>query len=179
MQGITNAQSNIDYAGQALQDAFSPVNQSAMYQQSVNRMMPELQSGLAARGMLESGAGGAAEGEMLRDLSFQFAQNQAQQQQSALGGANQALGGLQGQIGTGVNLGQAMGQENLNQAQLGGMGMEGLSQFANLMQQQFGIPMAAAGSLLSLLTAGLSPGINLTQATAPIGGQESKSTSVL
>jgi hypothetical protein len=48
-----------------------------------------------------------------------------------------------------------------------------------MLMQQYNMPMQASGNLLNLLTAGMSPGLQMTQATAPVTANSSKGYNVL
>jgi hypothetical protein len=49
-----------------------------------------------------------------------------------------------------------------------------VNQLGQTLMQQYNLPTQASGSLLNLLTAGLSPGLQMTQATAPVTANSSK-----
>lgn len=84
------------------------------------------------------------------------------------------------QAGQGV---QSAAQGGANIAMLGpqlaGQQANAIQQLGQTLMQQYGLPMQAAGQLTNLLTAGVSPGIQLTGATAPIGLPSSKGTNIL
>jgi hypothetical protein len=58
--------------------------------------------------------------------------------------------------------------------ELAGQQANAINQLGQTLMQQYNLPMQASGSLLNLLTAGLSPGIQMTQATAPVTANSSK-----
>jgi hypothetical protein len=63
--------------------------------------------------------------------------------------------------------------------QLAGQQASAIQQLGQTLMQQYNMPQQAASSLLNLLTAGVSPGLQLTQATAPVGLPSSKGTNIL
>jgi hypothetical protein len=145
----------------AVRDAFSPVTSSALYGAASQRMLDQMRPGEAARGLESSGAAQGAEEAGLRDLTFQFAQNQAAQQQ-------QALQGLQGATG----FANQMGQQGVGAAQAL---MQGAGQAQDLQSQQFQLPMQAIGNLLQMLQGGQQQGYQLLGQTSPQLGTTSSS----
>jgi hypothetical protein len=57
---------------------------------------------------------------------------------------------------------------------LAGEGTNAVNTLGQMLMQQYNQPMQASGNLLNLLTAGLSPGLQMTQATAPVTANSSK-----
>ena len=57
--------------------------------------------------------------------------------------------------------------------------MQSVGALGQLLQQQFGIPMQAVGSLLNILTAGQAGTQQLLSSTGPIGLPSSKGLNVL
>jgi hypothetical protein len=84
------------------------------------------------------------------------------------------------QAGQGV---QSAAQGGANIAMLGpqlaGQQANAIQQLGQTLMQQYNLPMQATGSLLNILTGGVGPGTQLTQATAPIGAPSSKGTNIL
>jgi len=62
---------------------------------------------------------------------------------------------------------------------LAGEGTNAVNTLGQMLMQQYNMPMQSAGNLMNLLTAGLSPGIQMTQATAPVTANSSKGYNVL
>ena len=60
--------------------------------------------------------------------------------------------------------------------QLAGQQANAIQQLGQTLMQQYNMPQQAAGGLLGLLTSGVGPGTQLTQATAPVGLPSSKGT---
>jgi hypothetical protein len=148
-------------ATRAVTDAFGPINESALYGQASRQFLDSVRPGEAARGIESSGAAQGAEQSGLRDLTFQFAQNQANQQQ-------QALQGLQGATGFANELaGSGIGAANAQ--------MQGVGQAQDLQSQQYQLPMQAVGQFLQMLMGGQGMNQQLLQQTAPQLGQKSTS----
>jgi hypothetical protein len=121
-------------------------------------------------------------------------------QQTGLAGLGQAATGLPQAAANQSALGQTMlpylqavqqGTQGIGQAAQTGAGLAmtgpqlaqqqagAVQQLGQALSQRFGIPMQQAGALLNLLTAGQTPGLQLTQATAPVGVPSSKGFNVL
>ncbi|HKF98939.1 MAG TPA: hypothetical protein VKB20_11815 [Steroidobacteraceae bacterium] len=112
---------------------------------------------------------------------------------NAAQGVQQAAMGQAGIYGTQLPFLQALqqsGQDILGAAQGGAqMAMYGpqlaqqqmaaSQQLGQALMSQYQLPMQAAGGLLNLLTGGVSPGLSLTQATAPITTSSGKGTNIL
>ena len=62
---------------------------------------------------------------------------------------------------------------------LAGQGMQAVGDVSQLLQQQYGIPMQAIGSLLQMLTSPQQGAQGLVGATGPIGLPSSKGTNIL
>lgn len=148
-------------ATRAVQDAFGPVTESALYGQASRQLLDSVRPGEAARGIESTGAAQGAEQAGLRDLTFQFAQNQAAQQQQALQGLQGATGFASGLAGSGIQAGNAL--------------MQGAGQAQDLESQRFQLPLQAIGSLLQMLTGGQQLGQQLLGQTAPQLGTTSSS----
>jgi hypothetical protein len=202
------AGSGVSAAQNFLQQQSSPIAGEDLYQTAARRVMQQVNPQMAARGLEGSGSGAQMLTEANMNLAATMAQNQAQNRQAALQGVTGATGNLAGiQQGAISGAGQAAGnvgniqQQGLtgienaatnvgNLAQGGagmssaGVGLAGqnvgaVQQLGQFLQSQYGIPMQAAGGLLNMLTGGVSPGLQLTQATAPIGAPSSKGTNIL
>jgi len=106
----------------------------------------------ASQGVQQAAAGQAALGQTMLPYLQALQQGAQGIGSAAQAGANMAMAGpeLAGQQANAVN---ALGQT---------------------LMQQYNMPMQSAGNLLNLLTAGLSPGIQMTQATAPVTANSSK-----
>lgn len=63
--------------------------------------------------------------------------------------------------------------------QLAGQQANAIQQLGQTLMQQYNLPMQSTSQLLNILTGGVSPGLQLTQATAPIGLPSSKGTNIL
>ena len=105
---------------------------------------------------------------------------QAAQGQSAIG--QSMLPFLQALQQGGQNVQQAAqggAQIGMLGPQLAGQQAAAINQLGQTLMQQYNMPQQAASSLLNLLTAGVSPGLQLTQATAPVGLPSSKGMNIL
>ena len=139
--------------------------QQPLFQEASRNLLNTIRPGLAARGLEGGGEGQRAETDATRDLAFNFAQQQAAQQQAAvplLGGAAQQ----------GAQLSAAG-------IPIAGQGMEAVGQVANLLEQQYGIPLQAVQSIMQLLTSPQQSAQGLISATAPIGLPSSKGLNIL
>ncbi len=63
--------------------------------------------------------------------------------------------------------------------ELAGQQANAVNQLGQTLMQQYNLPMQGAGSLLNLLTAGVSPGLQMLGATAPTTASSSKSSNIL
>jgi len=199
-QGTQGAQTALDLAQRYAQQAASPIANEDLYQMASRRALQQLQPGLAARGMEAGGAGAQAQADVQRDLAYQFAANQAQQRQATLQGLQGAAAGAQQAAAGQAALGQTMipylqaiqqGGGQLGSAaqqgaqmlmtgpELAGQQFNAMNQYGNALMQQYNLPMQASGNLLNLLTAGMGPGIQLTQATAPQVASSSKGYNII
>jgi hypothetical protein len=186
----TGAETGVGLAQRYAQQAASPIAGEDLYQQAARRVMQQVQPGLAARGLEAGGAGAQAQADAQRNLAYQFAADQANQRQATLQGLTgqtSNLSGIQQGAISGVgqqagNVGQAA--QNAQGMSTAGVGLAGqnvgaVQQLGQFLQSQYGIPMQASGGLLNLLTAGVSPGLQMTQATAPIGAPQSKGYNII
>jgi hypothetical protein len=84
----------------------------------------------------------------------------------------------QGAQGVGSAAGQGAGMLMAG-PQLAGQQADAINQLGQTLMQQYNMPMQSAGNLMNLLTAGLSPGIQMTQATAPVTANSSKGYNII
>ena len=105
---------------------------------------------------------------------------QAAQGQAAIGGSLLPFVQALQQGGQNVqSAAQGGAQIGMLGPQLAGQQASAIQQLGQTLMQQYGLPMQATGQLLSILTGGVSPGLQLTQATAPVGLPSSKGTNIL
>lgn len=157
-QGAGDISSRAKYL---VDQAFDPINSRALFQETINRALGPMRQGQAARGLLEQGTGQQQEQDLGQNLAFQQAQNDFAQQQAALSGYGNALQGQLGFNTAGIPIAQ--------------QGLEGLGLLGQLQQFGLNLPMSTAGNLFSLLSGGLSPGLQLTQLTGPQQASNAKS----
>jgi hypothetical protein len=163
-QGLQSAQG---YAQQSAEQAFSPIQSQALYQQAAGNALDPMRQGAAARGLLDSGAAQQSETDALTDLASQFAMQQRNDQLNATAGlTNAGLGAAQG-------AGAA--------AQLAGMGPEAQAMLYNALPQLFQsqqmatqLPFEALSNIGSFLQAQQNPSMALLQMVAPVVGNSSK-----
>lgn len=87
-----------DMVSQYTKNAFDPIRESALFQQTANNVLDPLRASQAARGLESSGAGQAQEQNILQQLGLSSAQNQLSNQQSAIGAQQGQLQSI-GQLG--------------------------------------------------------------------------------
>lgn len=133
--------------------AFSPITSRALFQETMNRALPQARQAQAARGLLEQGTGQQQEQDLGQNLAYQFALNDQANQQNALGGYGQAL---QNQLGF-----------NTAGIPIAGQGLDALNQLFSIQGNALNLPMMTAGNLFQLLSGGLSPGMQLSSITGP------------
>jgi hypothetical protein len=105
---------------------------------------------------------------------------QAAQGQAAIGGSLLPFVQALQQGGQNVqSAAQGGAQIGMLGPQLAGQQASAIQQLGQTLMQQYGLPMQATGQLLNILTGGVSPGLQLTQATAPVGLPSSKGTNIL
>jgi len=63
--------------------------------------------------------------------------------------------------------------------ELAGQQAAAVNQLGQALMQQYNLPMQSAGNLMNLLTAGMTPGLQMLQATAPTTAQSSKQSNIL
>jgi len=185
---LPGAQYGVDQARQMLEQANSPIQSQALYQNALRQATQASQGAAAGRGLLDAGSQVGREEGLARDLASQYAQQQFGNQQAALGGYGDALGtqqaaggllgglagqrgALAGQRGQLAGLGAELGQSGITTSQ--GI-MEALPYYAQLLQSGSQLPFQAAQQLQGFFAASQNPTLALLQATAPQIGQESK-----
>ena len=152
-------------ARNALDQANSPIQSQALFQNALRESLASARTGAAGRGMLDSGSAQGTEDAMARDLAAQFAGNQQNQLQ-------QALQGYQGALGTEATLGSQAAAIPQQQMQM-------LPAYAQLLQAGSQLPMQTAAQLQSFLASMQNPTLAMLQATAPQLAQSSKGWSFL
>jgi hypothetical protein len=175
----TAAGRGLELAQRYAEQAASPIGGEDLYQVAARRVLGQIRPGLAARGLEAGGAGAQAEQEMLRNLTFQFAQQRGQERQQTLQGLQGAAQGLSGLQQAGLaGVGQAAGQlGGLQQQALGGLGqatgqlgqlqqagLAGLGQAATGLQQAAANQSALGATLLPYLQAMQQAGQGIGQA---------------
>lgn len=166
--GTAGAQAGLDYAKTAAQDAFSPLQSRASYQEASRRALAPYREGAAARGMLEGGQAQAGEQSMLSDLAFNALQGDRSAQQQAIQGLTGAAGGVSNAAA--------------NQAGIAGLGPQAQQalfaaypQLAQLLTGASQLPMQGMGSVLQFLQGAQNPAYELLKMVLPQMGQESRS----
>ena len=81
-----------------------------------------------------------------------------------------------GQLGQAAQQGAAMAMTGPELAQ---QQFNAINQYGQALMQQYNLPMQAAGNLTNLLTAGMSPGLQMLQATSPQVASSSKGYNIL
>lgn len=81
-----------NYATRYAADIFDPTRATGMFTQSAERLLPQVRSGLAARGIAGGGVGQGIENQALSNLALDFALREDQARQSAI----QQLTGVSG-----------------------------------------------------------------------------------
>ena len=104
--------------------AASPIADEDLYQVATRRVLQQVRPGLAARGLEGGGGGAQMETEALRNMTFDFAQRRAAEQQATMQGLQSAAQGLSGiQQGAISGLGGATANlGGLQQGALAGLG---------------------------------------------------------
>ena len=111
----------------------------------------------ASQGAQQAAAGQAALGQTMIPY-LQAIQQGAQ----GVGGAAQQGAGM-------LMTGPELAQQQFN----------AINQYGQALMQQYNLPMQAAGNLTNLLTAGMSPGLSMLQATAPVTANQSKGYNII
>ena len=163
----TGLQQGVGYAQQAAEQAFSPIQSQALYQQAAGNALDPVRQAAAARGLLDSGAAQQSETNLLTDLATNFAQQQRADHLNATAGlTNAGLGAAQG-AGAGANL-AAMGP------QMQQLLYDALPQLFQSQQMATQLPFEALSQLGSFLQAQQNPSMALLQMVAPVVGNSSK-----
>lgn len=167
-QGTAGAQEGLGYARTAAQDAFSPLQNRALYQEASRRALGPMREGAAARGMLEGGQAQAGEQSMLSDLAFKALQGDRASQSQAI----QDLTGAGG----------AVSNAAANQAGIAGLGPQAQQalfaaypQLAQLLTGASQLPMQGMNSVMQFLQGAQNPAYELLKMVLPQMGTESKS----
>jgi hypothetical protein len=158
----------LGYARTAAEEAFSPLQSRALFQEASRRALAPAREAAAARGMLEGGQAQAGEQSLLSDLAFQALQGDRAAQQEAIAGLGGAAGTLAALAG--------------GEAGVAGMGPEAMGslfsaypQLAQLLQGARELPLGAAQNLLGFLASTQDPTMALLAKVLPTVGQTSKS----
>lgn len=155
-------------ASTALEDAMSPLQSRASFQEASRRALAPAREAEAARGMLEGGQGQAGEQSLLSDLAFNALNTDKQNQQAAISGLSNASG--------------ATGQLAGNEAQLAGLGPQlqgalfsAYPQLAQLLTGASQMPLQGANSVLQFLQGTQNPAMSLLRMVLPQVAQTSSS----
>ena len=111
----------------------------------------------ASQGVQQAAAGQAALGQSMLPYLQALQQGAGGIQSAAQQGAQMAMAG----------------------PQLAGMQANAINQLGQTLMQQYGLPMQATGQLLNILTGGVSPGLQMLEATRPIATPSSKGSQIL
>jgi hypothetical protein len=103
------------------------------------------------------------------------AQNQAALGQSMIPYLQAIQQGAQG-IGGAAQQGAGMLMAG---PELAGQQASAVNQLGQTLMNQYNLPMQASGNLMNLLTAGMSPGLSMLQATAPVTANQSKGYNII
>ena len=162
------AVANQGAATTAVNQAFSPVVNNALFSNANRNAIDLSRASGGARGLVDSGTQQAQEENITRNQASDFAQQQFQNQQAAIAGAGNAAGAaggaLAGQLATGT--------AGIPVAQAG---QAGLPDYIAGLASQFGIPMDAMNQVFSSLSGAASPGLSLLSQILPQIAQVSKS----
>jgi hypothetical protein len=150
----------------ALQDAMSPLQSRATFQEASRRALAPFREGAAARGLLEGGQAQAGEQGLLSDLAFNALQSDDARKQAAIAGLTGAAG-TEGQLaGAGAQL-AGLGPEA--QGQL----FQAYPQLAQLLSGASQLPIGAANSVMQFLQGAQNPAMNLLRMILPQVSQSS------
>jgi hypothetical protein len=165
------------YARTMAEDAFSPLPGRSTFQEASRRALAPMREGAAARGMLEGGAAGVGEQNMLSDLAFQALQGdqanraQAVQGMQGLDTETRARAGMRGDLTqAGANL-ASMGPQMMQQL------FSAYPQLAQTLASATGMPMDAMNNLMSFFASTQDPAYSLLRLVAPTVAQKSESIS--
>lgn len=189
----TTADEATGLASGAARRAFSPIADEDLYRNASRRLLGDIRTGAAARGLESGGGTQQTETDALRSLVTDLRSRRFGEQQQALGGVQQALAGATGVEQTGANtvlpalVAMLTGGQNLGQgAQLETMlgqagipvaqaGVQAVGQLSQLLQQQYGIPLEVGQNLLNtIIGATTGQTVPLIGATGPIAAPSSK-----
>jgi len=179
-EGLANqAQTGISAAEQRLSDVSAPGRSAAMFQEFANPALGLARQGAAARGIAGTGSAQGEEEGLLRQMTSDWLTQQGGQQDAATQSLMNTLGGAaninQG-VGSLAQLNAALGQTGIDVA---GQGMNALPVYAQLLAQQYNLPMSTASNVLSMLQGSQNPAMQLLQLTSPTVGQEGKQMGIL
>lgn len=167
-QGNQGAQQAQGYARQLTEQAFSPIQDQALYQQASRNALDASRQGTAARGLVDQGAAQASENDILTNLALDFAQRAQGNQSNAIN----SLLGASGQVAQGGQLG----------AQLAAMGPQAqqalfaaIPQLGQVLGAQYQMPFDAMQQVGGFLAAQQNPLLQLLQLTSPTVAQSSSS----
>ena len=176
-QGMTGDPEQAQYARTMAEDAFSPLPGRASFQEASQRALTPMREGAAARGMLEGGAAGVGEQNMLSDLAFQALQGD----QAARGQAVQGMAGLDTEARARAGMRGDLAQAGANLASMGPQMMQQLfssyPQLAQTLANATGMPMDAMNNLMSFFASSQDPAYSLLRLVAPTVAQKSSSFS--
>jgi hypothetical protein len=167
---LGGASANTDLAAGAartnLEDAMSPLQSRASFQEASRRALAPAREGAAARGMLEGGQAQAGEQSMLSDLAFQALQSDDARKQSAISGLT-GVAGQQGQLaGAGAQL-AGLGPEAMGQL------FSAYPQLAQMLSSASNLPLGAANNVMQFLQSAQNPSMNLLRMILPQVAQSS------
>lgn len=152
-------------AQQSLQQAYSPIQSQALYQNAYSDALKSSQASAAGRGLLDAGSQVGQEEDLARQLANQFAERRFGEQQQALQGVQGATGFAAQLAGLAPAARQAL--------------FEAYPQLAQLQQLGVSLPFNALQQVLGFLSSTQNPTLALLQATAPTVAQQQKQTGVL
>lgn len=175
--GLTGDPEQAKYARTMAEDAFSPLPGRATFQEASQRGLNAMRPGAAARGMLEGGAAGVGEQNMLSDLAFQALQGDQANRQAA----TQAMAGLDTEARARAGMRGDLATAGANLAAMGpGMQQALFSAYPQLAQtlaSATGMPMDAMNNLMSFFASTQEPSYALLRMVAPTVANKSKSIS--
>ena len=151
-----------------MNQAFSPVTTSSLFNNSVQQALGTARLTEASRGMLDTGASGAYE---TQNIVNPMASNYAQLQQQNEAGALQAATGAS--AGAVQNAATAAGTAAMGPGATGNWLSSIIPALGSALTGAMNIPASAANSVLSTLLQGTSPLTNVLQLMAPQVAQKS------
>lgn len=150
---MDTARGGVGRATEAVNQAFDPIAQQALYQNALRGSLEGMAPQAAARGLGDAGSQMAREETIGRDLAAQYAQQQFGNQQAALAGQQGALGTQAGLLPMG--------------AQLTGMLQQALPGLQEAMAAGYQMPMDALNAVFQQIAAAQNPQLALLQTTTP------------